>query len=285
MKVRINGETQTGRAIDLRGWSVTPTEVVAAVREDGESDDESLAVDCPEPRPIHKHVGLIEPELSLTVRPAMASAARSNGLSAPQDEEIAILTKKLNSFDVRDVSLRSERRRVADASGSETELREQVAALRGRVQTLRETDMNAESAESRLREATQKLSEMETERIAAEQALEQAQKRLHSIRDERVEHLRLRDRKENLERTARKYLGQQIREEFVAGVSAVPKDENGNEQLSDPTLLGPLESDSVTVALAIARIANLRAPIVLSCDRFETANSASDCLDTPVLQV
>ncbi|WP_049969139.1 DUF7856 family protein [Haladaptatus cibarius] len=285
MKVRINGETLTGRAIDLREWSVTPIEAVAAVQENVEADDGSLTVDGPEPRPVHKHVGLIEPKLSLAVRPAMASAARSNGLSAPQDEEIAILTKKMNSFDVRDVSLRSKRRRVADASGSETELREQVAALRGRVQTLRETDMDTESAESRLREATQKLSEMETERIAAQQALEQAQKRLHSVRDERAEHLRLRDRKENLERDARKYLAQQIREEFVSAVSAVPRDENGERQMTDSARPGQFEGDSITAALATARIANIQAPIVLSCGRFETAKSASDCLDTPVLQV
>ncbi len=275
MKVRIGSETRTGRAIDLSDASLSPNAVVDVVRGGA---DESLAIDCSNPSAMHQHVGLIDSQTSVRTRTALAAVARCRGVTTPQDDEIAALERKLNSMDVPDVSLESERRHVANTSGSETELRERVAALRGQVQAMREAGLNPADAETSLREATRKLSETETERIAAEQTLERARERQRSARDQRAKRLHLRDRKENLERTARRRLARSVREEFADAVEQIP----GTGRVTDA---GAFEGDSVTEALAIARIAPLRAPIVLACSRFETPVEASECLGAPVLQI
>ncbi|EFW93598.1 hypothetical protein ZOD2009_00605 [Haladaptatus paucihalophilus DX253] len=276
MKVKTREKTFRGRAIDLREESVAAADVVAAIRSDAESS--ALDIECADPHPVHDYVGYIESETSVRVRAAVAAAARSLGMDAPQDEEIANLEVSLRSLDVEAISIRSERRRVAEVSGSETELREEVAALRGRVQAIRDSGGYVEDAESKLRSATRELAERETERIAAEQALEAARKRQRSARNDRERRLRLRDRKENLERTARDYLARQVHARFVAAVEAVP----GRGRVPEP---GTFEGDSTTAALAIARLARGRAPVVLACERFETPCAAVDCLNAPVLQV
>lgn len=274
MRIEVEGEALFGRAVDLSERPVSPEAIAEAIRR----GPESPVVDCPEPGPAHEYVGVIEPGMSLRTRPASAAVARSLGTSAPQDDEIAALATELDSIDVTDVSLRAERRRAADVGGSETELRERVAALRGRVRTLREAGDDSTDAESKLRETTRRLSEAETDRIAAEQALERARANRRSTRDRRERRLRLRDRKENLERDARRYLSREVHESFVAAVDAVP----GRGRVPEP---GAFEGDAVTAALALARIAALDAPVVLACDRFETPESAAECLDAAVLQV
>lgn len=280
MRVETGERTVRGRAIDLREESITPSNVVAAVRSDTESS--ALDIDCPEPGPAHAYVGYIESEISIRFRPAMAAAARSLGMHAPQDEEITEIEASLRSLDIGGSSLRAERRRVAEVSGSETEHRERVAALRGRVQAIRGSGENSDEAEAKLRRATRKLAEMETERIAAEQALEGAREHQRLERDTRERRLRLRDRKSNLERTAREYLARQVHEEFVSAVEAIP---GGERERYRTTKRGMFEGNPTTAALAIARITRIRAPVVLACERFESARAAAECLNAPVLQV
>lgn len=276
MNVETENGTFRGRAVDLSVDSVAPEDIVAAVRSDTEMGE--ISIICGDPGPVHKYIGCIEPGMSIRPRPALAAAARSLGVNAPQDEEIAHIEARMCSLDIGDVSLRAERRRVADASGSETRLREQVAALRGRVQALREVEGDSDDAESDLQRMTRELAELETKRIAAEQTLEAARKRQQAARNTREQRLRLRDRKENLERSARRHLVRRLHERFDSAIKAVP----GRGRTTDP---GTFEGDPVTAALAIARVARVRAPIVLACDRFDTSKSAAECLGAPVLQV
>jgi hypothetical protein len=261
MRVEAGERTFRGRAIDLREASITSSNAVAAVRSDGESS--VLDIDCPEPGPAHEHVGYIESGMSIRARPAVAAAARSVGINAPQDEEITEIEESFRSLNVEGSSLRTERRRVAEVSGSETELRERVATLRGRVQALRDFGEDSEEAESKLRSATRELAETATERIAAEQALEDARERQRSTRNTREQRLRLRDRRANLERAARGYLVRQVHKEFVAAVEVVPDGEQERCRVTKP---GSFEGDPTTAALAIARLARIRAPVVLACD-------------------
>ncbi len=276
MKVETESGTFRGRAIDLSGESTAPKDVVAAVRSNIGS--ERISIDCADPGPAHEHVGWITSEMAIRLRPALAAIARSLGMDAPQDGKIAHVEERMCSLDIDDVSLRAERRRVADASGSEIRLRERVAALRGRVQALREVEGSSDNAESELRSVTQELAETETKRIAAEQTLEAARGRQQYARDTREQRLRLRDRKANLERRARRHLVRQVHERFVTAIEAVP----GQGRTMTP---GTFEGDSVTAALALARVARIRAPVVLASDRFDTAEAAANCLHSPVLQI
>lgn len=318
MNVLVAGERRSGRALDLSAHDLDPTAVAAAVRAGtGDPADESgpgrddLVVRCPDPGPVHDRVGVVAPDATCRVRPALAAAARSRGLTAPQADEIARLERRIVDLDVPAVSLRDARRRVAEAAGSETELRERVAALRGRVQALREADADPTDAEERLVEATRRLSEAETERIAAEQVLDRARERAESARDDRERRLRLRDRKANLEREARAHLARQVRDEFADAVAAVRDDgsvgaerdgdvieRDSNEAAAGATSEdgtaaairdgGPSPRsppDGVTAALAVVRVADLDAPVVLACDRFPSAAVAADRLDAPVLYV
>jgi hypothetical protein len=147
------------------------------------------------------------------------------------------------------------------------------------VQALRETGADPADAEAELATATRELSETETERIAAEQALERARDRAETAHDRREKRLRLRDRKANLERAARDHLARQVHAEFRDAVAAIPGEGSAG------TRPGAFEGDDATAALAVARVADLDAPLVLAVDRFASATAAADRLDAPVLHV
>ncbi|WP_137286557.1 DUF7856 family protein [Halorussus salinisoli] len=274
MKVRLAGETRIGRAIDLRDVDVDATTVVDAIR--GENgDDPTVAIDCPDPGPVHEHVGVIRAEMDLSLRPALAAAARSRGRTAPQADELAAVRDRLDALDVSEIDLERARRRVADASDAAEELRERVATLRGRVQALREasagTAVDMDAAETELEDATRRLSEVETERIAAEQALARARERARANRERRRERLRLADRESNLRRAARERLADGMRDAFADARDAVP---------DGASVGGPVET-----ALAVARAAEMDAPVVLvrGVDSFGSVEEASRWLDTPVV--
>ncbi|UPV75902.1 hypothetical protein M0R89_07545 [Halorussus limi] len=281
MKVRAVGETRTGRAVDLGTFDrlddVSVPLVADSIRrreaESGGDGDDAVVVECPTPGPVHAHVGAIRAETDFSLRPALAAAARSQGHTAPQDDELAAIRDRLDSLDVSEVDLREARRRVAETSDAAEELRERVAAVRGRVRALREADADPGPAESDLADATRRLSEAETERIAAEQALSRARERARADRERRRERLRLEDRAANLRRRARERLADVVRDAFEDARAEIPEAENRRP---------PVES-----ALAVARVADLAAPVAVAreVDPFGSADATSEWLDAPVIRV
>lgn len=293
MKVTLGDRARTGRAIDLSdvtgtsvgetvrgvdatwvgadatGSGVDPVAVVAAVRAD------TGAVECPSPGPVHDHVGLVVPGMTLKRRAALAAAARSRGRIPPQRTELDRVREELDRLDSPSVDLDGRRERAAAAGGEAERLRERVAAVRGRVRALRDAGLDAGEAEAELADAAAALAETETERAAAEQALERARERARAARDARERRLRLEDRAANLERAARAWLAEDVRPAVERGVREAPG--SSAESLDD--------ARPVTAALAVARIADIAAPLVLACGRFETAPAAADWLDAPVIRV
>ena len=283
----------SGRAVDLGVFDVAvdPEEVAAAVREEGggdggESDGDAgpgaVTVQCPAPRSVHDRVGLVEPGTVLRVRTALSAAARSRGLSAPQDEELASVRAELSELTVPEADTETARERLAGTESAVAKARERVATVRGRVQAAREAGRDAADLREELAAATRDLAETETERAAAREALDRAERRAREARDARERRRRLEDRAANLKRAARAHLVGELCEAYAAAVSAVPgadRDDGGG------TNGDPFDVDPVSAALAVGRVADLRAPVVVTIDRFEGAAAAADWLDAPVIRV
>jgi hypothetical protein len=266
MRCSFGGTEREERALTV---GVPPSEALAAIR-----DPADERVDCPAPRPVHETVGLVGSE-PVERRATLAAVARSRGHDPPGAERIEALRAELQEARPERVDLAGARRRVAE-SGTEVErLREEVATLRGRVQAHRESGGDAGDAEAELRETARELSEAETERYAAVQALERARERAREHRDTRETRFAREDELANLEREARAWLAEQVGAAVAAAVVAVPR----------ATATGIEEADPVTLRLAAARVARLRAPVVLACRRFPDAGAASRWLDAPVLRV
>lgn len=277
LRVSLAGRVRTGRAVNLADAGLCPRRVVREVR------DPAGAVECPEPGPAHAAVGLVAPDVTLDRRAALAAAARSRGRTAPQDASVAAARRALadNAAAVGDDGTREARRRLAAVGDEATRLREGVAALRGRVEVLRERGDDAGRAEALLRERVRALSEVETERAAAEQALERARERARGARDARERRLRFEDRLANAERAARAHLAAAVRPAVERAVGTAPAGAAAACGDADPVA----DADDVTVALAVARVASLRAPVVLACRRFPDAVTAGDWLDAPVVRL
>lgn len=320
MQVTLGGASWTGPAVDLRGTGVPAAAVAAAVR--GEPADPDLSVTCAPPGPVHEHVGVLRSGPSLSLRAALAAAARSRGHRAPQDEALEAVRADLADLPSPDVDLASVRRRVAERGDEEAALRERAAALRGRVAALREVEGRGDGtgdgsagaavddaaggtadavvdgrvegvadgtadapgtalaeAEAALAETTRRLSEATTERVAAEQALRRARREAREARAVRARRLRLEDRAGNLARAARAHLAGVVHDAFARAVAAVP----GAGRAGDRP--GKYEGDPLVAALAVVRVADVDAPVVVACDRFPSAVAARACLDAPVVLV
>lgn len=276
MRARVDGTWREGDALDLRGTGRTREAVRDAVR--GARD----WFDGPAPGPLWDHVGCVTPDTTLSTRAALAAAARSRGLTAPQEDERRDVLARREDLEVETVETEPLRRRLAEASADTDRLRETVARLQGRVQVAREGDGDGDGEtdeEADLATAVRRLSERETDRAAARQALDRARVRRRTARDAREERRRLADRAANLARAARGHLVEGVEAEFRAAVDATP----GHE--GDPEGRGPFEADPVTRALAVARVGELRAPVVLDCDRFPSARAGADWLDAPVVRL
>jgi len=301
----------SGRALDLREWTGTDVDaegLVAAVRRNQGDSDEApadegavsdpkeakaeaeveeaavehpVAVACPDPGPAHEYVGLVEPGMALRVRTALAAGARSRGLSAPQDEDLASVRTELADLTVPEADAAAARERLAGTESAVTAGRERVATIRGRIQAARDRGRETDDLREELRAAARKLSEIETEHAAAREALEQAERRAREARDARERRRRLEDRAANLARAARSHLVDALREEYVTALAAVP----GSDRTGDPGGEEPFDADPVSAALAVGRVAQLRAPVVLAVDRFASADAAADWLDAPVVRV
>ena len=270
LRVRLTDAERRGRAVDLTDTTIRPEAVAAAVRN---PDDDRVM--CPDPTPVHEHVGRIGRGDALDRRAALAAVARSLGHEPPQRERIEALREELAAADPPTVDVGAARERVAAAGADVERLRERVATLRGRVQALREADADASDAERALETATRQLSEAETERTAAEQALDRARARAREARDARDRQLARQDRLANLERAARADLSREVCDRVDAAVRAVP---GGAPD-------GIASADPVTTRLGLARVADLAAPIVLACRQFPDADAAAAWLDAPVLRL
>lgn len=275
MRIDLGTEVWCGRAIDLSNAS---TDLDAAALVQAIRDENDPTVECASQGPLHEHVGWIRQGMDLRVRTALAAVARSNGLSAPQDEERERVLKRINALPLETIETATHRKRLAAKRKDIVRYRERVARLQGRVQEFRErentsgTDEDPEALDS-LETAIRELSEIETEHIAAEQALEQARKRKRRMHDRRDERLALEDREANLARDARKHLAARVEKEFETTLEAVPR-KGVSRRVDD---------DPVSAALAIARLGSIDAPVVLECDRFTSAQRAMDWLGVPVV--
>ncbi|QLH76305.1 hypothetical protein HZS55_02855 [Halosimplex rubrum] len=281
-----DGESASGRVVDLRDRGLDRDRVAAAVRResptgDGEAEEPpGPVVDCPRPRPVHDHVGLLGPSMCVRVRTALAAAARSRGGETPQDEALADVREELAELTVPEPpDLDAPRERLAGTDDAVDRIRERVAALRGRIQAGREAGRDVNDLEAELAEATRELSERETERAAAREAVERAERLARESRDARERRRRLEDRKANLERRARAHLVERIREEYERALAAVP---GGPDDTEDED---PFAVRGVTAALAVGRVAAFRAPVVVACDRFESGAAAVEWLDATVIRV
>lgn len=276
MRVRVDGVVRTGRAVDLAALDVNARAVLAAVR----GDPGPVAVDCPAPGPVHEHVGLVVGDRTVRVRTALAAVARLRGHEAPQDGRLADRRADLTALDPPEPSVAAARERLGAVDETElAELREEVAARRGAVQARLELDAAVDPAREALSAAVGELAEAQTDRVAAEQTLDGARERAREARDRRRERLRLQDEVANLERAAREHLAGELRDEFATAVDAVPGDGSVPGRPSD--FIGA----DATAALAVARMADPRAPVVLASGRFEAAAAAARCLDAPVVRL
>jgi chromosome segregation ATPase len=262
-----------GEAIDLRGADCSTEAVRTAIR----SDHRSVAVDCPSPS---RHWSrLVCPTDDTAPLDRLVAAARSRGHHPPVERALAATERELRELTVEEVNTAPARRRLAEAGTEVERLREAVATARGRLQSRREMDADTAEAESALADATRELSAAETERVAAEQAHDAAQRRVREAREARDRRLQLQDRLANRRRDTRRALANAVAEAFAAAVDAVP----GEATLSIEPL--ELRGDEVTAALAAARIADLRAPVVDTTGRFDSATAAVEAFDAPVVRL
>lgn len=274
MMVAVSDGLRRGRALDLRDESVDPGRILDAIREGDDS-----VVSCLAPTGVHSFVGHIEPGMHLSLRSALAAAARSRGMTSALDDDIADLDRAIAEIEAEPIDLVSVRRRAAEAGEDVAALRERVAHLRGRLDAERESGGVTEKSRVALREAIAALSEAETEELAARQALADAERKARAVRDRRDRRLRLVDERDNLARSARADLATQIYPQFSRALDSLPVATAAGERPAE------YEGDPFAAALAVARIAAVRAPVVLVDGPFSTAVAARAALDAPVVLV
>lgn len=273
VRCRVGGRKYTGPAIELAG-AVEGARLLEAIRcsESGGGPQ----VTCPSPGPLFEHVGHVHEGMGLRTRTALARAGRSLGLTTPYDDDLAEARDELAALETRVDERARKREAVATHEETVSELRERVAAARGRLAAKREVGEDTTEAVAELQAAIKALSEHETEVIAARQELTERRAATENYRDQYERRFALEDRIANLERQARKHLVEQCRERFVAALDALPGATVDGE---------PFAADPVPAALAIARVGDPRAPVVLDCDRFASAAAAHDWLGCPVVRL
>jgi len=272
MRLSLAGVKRTGRALDLRDADVEPSEVADAIR-----DPTDERVRCQPPGPVHERVGVLHRRVSVSLRAAVAAAARSRGASTRHDDDLAACRAALSDLETPDVDLEGARERVAATAADVERLRERVARASGRVEARRE-DGDAESAEAALGDATRELAAAETEHHAAREALQRARRRAREARDARERRLELEDRLANLRRDARGALAERWSERFERAVDALPF-------RGAPAPPGCFDGRAWSGACAAARLAAPGAPLVVGDDLFADSTRASAALDAPVVLV
>ncbi len=278
MICRVDGTVYRGRSVTVRK-AVSPELLARAVREGEATDgDVTVTVTARTPHDVHEYVGCLHSGRGLRVKTALASAARARGHVTPYDDQLAETRRALAAVETETVDASDQRRDLAEARTETDRLREQVAALRGRLDARREQDLPTDQTRDELHAAIRALSEAETDTAAARQRLERERERGRDVRDDLTRRFRLEDEVGNLERRARAHLVEQVQSVYESALVAVP---NG----PDAVPADPFDVDSLTGGLAVARVAAPDAPVVLSCDRFDSARAASAWLDAPALVV
>ncbi|MFC5368221.1 hypothetical protein [Salinirubrum litoreum] len=278
MRLRTPETTHTGDAIDLRecdtslvtdGASSPTAALLDEIRQQSLDTAANIELDCPAPGPLHRFVGRLDGRPIRSRRRLLALAARSRGATAPQDDAIRDLRERLADCSPPALDLSALRRRVAEVGQREADLRERTATLRGALSARREVDAGADAVAEELAEVTAELADVETDRIAAEQALAEAERRAREARDTREHRLELQDALANRRRAARAHLAESVAEAVADAERAVP---------------GPPD-DPTTTRLAVIRVAEVEAPVVLAVERYDDAETASQTLGVPVIRV
>lgn len=273
LTVRVGDACYFGRAVDVRGHDLSATRLARAVR--GGETAGVLVAWSGEAGPLFDQVGVVRPGMRVRRRGALAAVARSLGRRVPADDERERIEARLASFSAPAVEFATARERVAQAGKERDRLRERVAVLRGRIQVLRDRGLDETDALAALRSAARALSEAETERAAATQMLDRKGAQAREGWDSRERRLALRDRADNLARRARAQLADGVRASVDWAIERVPESSATDIDGAPPDV----------VALASIRVATVRAPIVLACDRFASVEAAADWLDAPVVRV
>lgn len=277
MICRIGAVVRTGPAITVE-QPVEAKRVFAAIKQRTQTDCEatrSVVLDCEPPTAVHDHVGHIHPEMELRPRTALAAAGRSRGLETPHDDEIEGIEEELESVSVEETDLQAHRREQADEREELRKIQEAVATTRGRLAACRERGLETDELETRLEEQIRQLAQVQTTATAATQSHERARERAQAHRDRRERQLRLEDRLANRRRDARRWLVEELEDEFAETLRA----------LSGGPVDDPFDCRPPVAGLAIAEIAEYTAPIVLETDHFESATAAREFLGGPVVRV
>lgn len=266
MRLRLPNVERTGPAIDARALDIDPHRLLAEIR-----NTHSDVVSCPEPRPVLEHVGHIEPITTVTRRTAIAAAARSRGQASSLDDAIRDCRRKLGTVDVPAADVPAALESVANAAENVDSLRDRVARLGG-VVAASDTDPEQDAAtRSSLRDAAAELAAAETAHHAARQELARERDRQRAANDARERRLALEDRLANLRRAARRELAERNTARTRRALDALPQ--------------WPEATADARLALAIARTAAVRAPIVVEAGPFRTPGQARACLAAPVILV
>ncbi len=276
MIVEVGDTVARGRAVTL-GEQVDPATVARAVRERTATDDQRVTVRSQRPHPVYDRVGYIHPAMGLRVKTALAEAGRARGLSTPEDRGIRECRRELDEQCSPTVETVDQRQHLAETSTDTAALRERVAETRGRLSARRTVDAETAETVDRLQRAARELSEVETSAVAAEQRLQRKRSQAREAREVLDQRMRRQDELANRKRRARATLVERLTDAYRSAVAAVP---GGPATLTDPFAVDP-----VTAGLAIARLAEFDAPVVLACDRFADADAASAWLAAPVVRV
>ena len=276
MILRLADTVYRGRTVTVDG-NVEPVAVARAVRE-VPVDESRVTVRAQTPAPVHERVGCLHPQMGLQTRTALAEAGRARGLSTRFDAAIRELRQALRELSAPTVEADDQRRAVAEASAETARLRERVATTRGRLAAHRELDGDTDELEARLESAASDLSEAETSAVAAEQTLARTREKARAARAVLDRRMRLEDDLANRQRQARARLVDRLTDAFASAVAAAPGG-------PDSRPADPFAVDAVTAGLAVARIADFDAPVVLACDRFPDADAASAWLGAPVVRL
>lgn len=275
MQLRWAGSSAGGASIDVRDGDLSAEAVLSAVR-----DPSDPRIRCRSPGPVTDRVGVVSRGVAVSVRSLVATALRTHRVETPYDRMLAHTEWQRDRIEVPTVELESARAELAAVDEDITALREEVARLGGRVETLREIGGDVEPASAELQAAITRLSELETEQAAAEQRLAAARERAADMRDARDRRRALADRIDNLRRDARDWLVAQGYDRFREAIEAVDPDVDPGH--SPESYDGP----DWVAAVAALRLAREPGPAVLAGDLpFASVRGAQQTVQRPTIFV